>query len=606
MLTGCNNNALSHRLVDDKHIFLYQRWQELLDSRTLDLYQYSILNTSVACNELAEVIDKTITGLLTSRQNIDDVKAECLSILKSDDILPKHDMALYKTLLRIVGSKIEAKQKQESPEYKNGAFNTSLNRLKHQLMTPVRLLSSKYIHYVLDEIKFDIDNYNQIKLDKHLSFLISECIYRGWSAKGLFALSKCFEGAGCTEEKWLKFSGEFLSAQESSFEIYYSIKIETRPGISARDVISIIQSLGLEVKKGSEIIDSFSARGDLCTKLDAKTYYIVVSLSASDMDSAALSAINQLNKKLSVATFYNTINPWIVNTPQIVVYCNNTSKAMPLKIKDVFKTYDYIDSANNVFEDTKSILINPNKALIMNRLHTAFSYTNLSRSSLFQETKYISLWIAIESLMRTGQYPDIISHIKCVLPEILSISYIYRIIRNFSEDCIRCGVKNEPSLGITMEILNKKQLVIDLIKIFKDPIKFALLEQRCQINKLLFFRCAEIHRLLNKNSIIVEEFEDFVEKTRWHIQRLYRIRNEISHAVFQADKSLTIYIEHLYAYLSQLISDVVYYIEHKHVDSIEEAVSIIPEDYRTFIELVEMDYIENRDVLSNGIIDILK
>lgn len=212
----------------------------------------------------------------------------------------------------------------------------------------------------------------------------------------------------------------------------------------------------MTVKKGAEIIDDDVNRNDLYSKLEATRYYIVVNISSFDLHSATLSAINQLNRKLSVATFYIAINPWIANSPQIVVLCVNTMLAEALKITDVFKTYDYVDSTNNVFEDTKNILVNSNKTLIMNRLHAAFSYTNLSRSSLFQETKYISLWIALESLMRTGQYPDIISHIKYVLPEILSVRYIYRIIRNFSEDCIRCGFKTEPLLILIWKLQIKK------------------------------------------------------------------------------------------------------------------------------------------------------
>ena len=98
---------------------------------------------------------------------------------------------------------------------------------------------------------------------------------------------------------------------------------------------------------------------------------------------------------------------------------------------------------------------------------------------VFQENKYISLWIALESVMRTGQYSDIISHVKCVLPEIMCIRYIYRVVRNFSEDCIRCGIPNDSALNINMLLLNKKALVQQLIEIFRDPQNYAILYTRC-------------------------------------------------------------------------------------------------------------------------------
>jgi hypothetical protein len=58
------------------------------------MYQYNVLNSCVACNELADVIGKAISGLQTSRQNVVDSKSEALSILKSNEILKKHNKPL--------------------------------------------------------------------------------------------------------------------------------------------------------------------------------------------------------------------------------------------------------------------------------------------------------------------------------------------------------------------------------------------------------------------------------------------------------------------------------------------------------------------------------
>ena len=48
MLSNSNDSRLRQKNVDNKYIFFFQRWQELLESRTLDMYQYNILNTYVA------------------------------------------------------------------------------------------------------------------------------------------------------------------------------------------------------------------------------------------------------------------------------------------------------------------------------------------------------------------------------------------------------------------------------------------------------------------------------------------------------------------------------------------------------------------------------
>lgn len=54
----------------------------------------------------------------------------------------------------------------------------------------------------------------------------------------------------------------------------------------------------------------------------------------------------------------------------------------------------------------------------------AFGYANISRASLFQEEKYMNLWVALESLARTRMYPDIISNVKQTVPAAMSLIYI--------------------------------------------------------------------------------------------------------------------------------------------------------------------------------------
>lgn len=605
MLSNSNDSRLRQKNVDNKYIFFFQRWQELLESRTLDMYQYNILNTYVACVELIDVIEKTMSGLLTSRINVDDCKDEALSIVKCDEILEKHNRPLRNLLLRILGSKIDGKARGDILDDKNGAQYISLNRLKFQLQTPVRQLEQHYLSYVLEELKASIDAQDKAKTEICMKALISQCISMGWSTKGLFLLSELFEGEKSELEKWTAFKNRITTDGNTFFEIYYSIKIETRPGMGAENVRDTIRAVGLRINTGSEIINGDENRRDLYSKLSAETTYIISEVSAADLYSAVLAVINTLNSKLSIATFYNTISPWIANSPQIVAYNKSSHTALALRLTDIFKTYDYIDSNNGVFEDTNRIFTNGAKEHITTKLSAAFAYTNLSRSSLFQETKYISLWIALESVMRTGQYSDIISHVKFVLPEILCIRYFYRMVRNFSEDCIRCGFKTETSIGIDMQSANKKELVKQLICIFRDSQAYQVLHTRCRANSLLDYRCSEIHELLNDPTAIIQKFEHYTQKIRWHIQRLYRIRNEITHSAFQEDKSLVIYIEHLYTYLAQLMSEVVYYVEHKNVSTVEEAYAIILESYRTYYELLKEGGLQVADVLPTGVIEIV-
>lgn len=606
MLAKSNDEKLK-RFLKEKYIFFYQVWQEMLDYRTQDMYRYNILNTCVACIELEDVIEKTMSGLFTSKQNVDDAKAETIHIIENDDILEKHNRHLKNLLMGVLGTRIEGKARGDIRDDKTGAQYISLNRLKYQLKTPIKILKTHYINYILEELKSNIDMQNKEMIYKCTNILISQCIADGWSSRGLFNLCECFNVNHTTDDEWNYFKTKLANRNGNTFYIYYHVKIETKSELSAQNVRDTINNLDIEVKLGADIIRENQNTNFLHSKIDPTKTYIVKDIIATDLYAAGLNVINYLNNKLSISTFYNIIQPNIVNTSQIIVYDVNKNVAETLKLTDIFKTYDYIDCKNSVFEDTNGIFNDNEKQDIQNKISSAFAYTNLSRISIFQETKYISLWIALESLMRTGQYEDIISHIKKVLPKIMCIRYLYRIVRNFSEDCIRCNLKKNENLDIDMTTENKKELVKKLINVFRNENKYQYLLNFCNKNSLLTYRCNEIHNLLNDKTLIKNKFNDYVQKIEWHIQRLYRIRNEITHSAFKDNKSLVIYIEHLYTYLAQVISELVFYIQNKGTSSVEETFAILVETYNVYYNILTKDNgtMQIKDILPYGVIEII-
>ena len=93
MLKGSNNSQLKHINIQDIYIPFYQIWQELFDSRTLDVYQYRVMNSLYALIELESVILKTIEGLYITDHNIDVCREE-LIYSKRDSVFVKYSKAL--------------------------------------------------------------------------------------------------------------------------------------------------------------------------------------------------------------------------------------------------------------------------------------------------------------------------------------------------------------------------------------------------------------------------------------------------------------------------------------------------------------------------------
>lgn len=275
----------------------------------------------------------------------------------------------------------------------------------------------------------------------------------------------------------------------------------------------------------------------------------------------------------------------------------------------LYETHDYLDSSNRIFESTLALFSGENRYSIREKLQGAFVYTNISRASLFQEEKFMNLWIALESLARTDMYSDIILNIKESVPAAMTLRYIYRIVRNFIEDCKRCEIDfifSKCSIDVQQE--TKQNMVKEFIALIKDPILYSELKEKCKYNSLLFNRVDSIKSLVTDVNYTKIKVENHYKRVYWHIQRLYRIRNEIAHAALREKSSLILYIEHLYDYLSTYISEIVTCLSGKELETIEDALCYIKDNYFVFVDMVkngDYDIIE-KNVLASGIINLIK
>lgn len=309
-----------------------------------------------------------------------------------------------------------------------------------------------------------------------------------------------------------------------------------------------------------------------------------------------------------MASFYNLVNAWDLSSVSIVVINNANTYHKSLNAEQLYKTYDYLDSSGSIFEDTKKVFIDEKKKVLREKLTGTFGYANISRASLFQEEKYMNLWIALESLARTKMYQDIISNVKQTVPAAMSLRYIYRIIRNYVEDCIRCNIEFDfRDHVIDMKQETKQKLVRETIEIFQDDQLYAQLLEKSKVNSLLKYRTEMINNMLKNVKELQQKVRNHHDRVEWQIQRLYRIRNEIVHSALQNETSLVVYIEHLYDYLATYIAEIVTCMSEGKEKTFEETLAIIKDNYDVFVEFIEQGDIQliKESVLKTGIISLI-
>ncbi|MBO6230460.1 MAG: hypothetical protein J6O50_07815 [Ruminiclostridium sp.] len=569
------NIDLLRKKVESKYIFFVQLWHELLDQRTLDTYQYKLLNSYSALCELITVIDKTRTGIFTSSHNIIDCVDECAQIVKSDIILKKNNQMLWNRLVNHLSKHSREKNEQLA--------------LKFQVEYAISELKEQYSVWIHKELNTAISDDNKESIIYCTKALISQCIYNGWSTKSLYKCDRFFyKYKDVPNYDSMQSFSNYLSSGDKEFIVYISVSNFTYK--QPPNIINELEKLDFTIKSTDQIKSDYRDDNERLIHLfESSKAYFSIDVKAKDIYSSAYKAVQILSDKINVLSFYNIIDTWDISNIKMISVDNSSAYGIPLTSSDLFKTYDYIDTSGFIFENTVKIMNDHALMEIIDKLRASFSYANISRASLFQQEKYMTLWIALESLSRTEMYDDIISNVKNTVPAALSTRYLFRIIRNFAEDLIRCNIDLRFNGGTFYDIKDssKTKVVSNLIAIIKNDILYPKLEEKCNCSDLLHYRINEIKTILTDVKYAVCKFTNYHQHISWQIQRLYRIRNEIAHSATIDKNSLTIYTEHLFDYLSTFVSEIVSCTQKSKFKNIGEIYCKIQDNYAVFQELVK-------------------
>lgn len=421
MLKDKNNDKLLSRGVNEQYHLFYQLWLELLNLKTLDTYQYRVLYSIKALNELITVIDNRLNGFYQTNDNIQVCQKECLELVKNDYIIRKNYIHEYSLLLKHLGKKRELPTEQKT--------------LKHQIKIIINKIQINYFNLLASDLYNAISAHNNSITISLTNILISYCLDIGWSTKALENKILVFKKASSSEEKWNEFINSISHNSQSQYCILINLFLRSS-SLSMEQISEILSDFGVFTKDYDTLCAEYSYAAD---KLKKRTY-MVVNVTAYDIHSATMQSLNKISEALNMLSFYNIINEWNIKDIKFVALDLSQSFVKLILPADLYGTYDYLDSSSKIFEHTKQIFSNKDQKKLQNKLRGVFGYANISKNSLFQEEKYMNIWVALESLARTDLCPNIILNVLDNVPSALCIRYIYRLTRNFCEDLNRCGV----------------------------------------------------------------------------------------------------------------------------------------------------------------------
>lgn len=565
---------LNEKNVDPKYFLFYQLWLELTDEKTLDTYQFKIMNTISALEELKKVLIQRLNRHHSDNKNIEECSKELLQLVGKDYVLKEQYPIIKNRLLSHLSLKCDTDATQRT--------------LIHQIDYCLKIIKKDYFQKLMLSLEESIENNIISEIIGKTNQLVSCCVARGWSAKALGKLISILNDTGSHPENWNHFKNRMLNENLDEYRICIPLCIRPisaagQKNIEALEKVKIrICDMGISLVDGQNIIDEYP---NLQENVKSNQPYVDIREKSYDVYSASHRAISTYANVLNALSFYNLVEAWnIRDVSWIAVNTTNGYKCL-MKSRDLYSTYDYLEGASRIFRSSEE-LDKSTKGTLKAKLRATYSYANIGKVSYAQEDKYINLWVALESLCRTDMYPNIISNVLETVPAALCSKYIYRCIRNFAEDCLRCGVNFDLSVkNIQLKHPDKKKVVEEIISALNNNELYNEMLDKCAVNSLLSERCEEMYKLATDAEIMFSRIDQHYSNVKWQLSRLYRIRNEIAHSALNDTVSLLQYIEHLEDYLTTFVAEIIQCWEDHRDSDVEEIFEMIKDNYREYSDI---------------------
>lgn len=600
MLKNMNNDVLAEKSICENYYLFYQIWKELTDRRTLDSYQFRVMNSISILTELNNIILFQLEGAPKQNHHIKECCLEAQEIIQSDVIIKKHFRTHWNKLLNCLNKKIDS--------------TASLRSLHYMIEYTYNALNPTYLPCLFSELEqaFIDNNYNLI--GRLTNAIVSYCVFIGWSHTALYSLIDLLEGSSKNPLKWSTFKESLLSPEDKTYKVYIPIKILPNPpaGTSrinfTKTVYSAITTAGIDILTEESIKSKYSI---LENEKISREKYMQFTETAYDAFSACTKASEKCSTVLNMLSFYNYIKPW--NTDQLLfltIECDTDlfEKISPGKLHS---TTNHLINGKKIFETSKNLLITNNSTLGA-KLRSSYSFLNIGKGSTSLEDKFINTWVALESLCRSDAYENIATNILNVVPPALCLKYIYRLFNNFIEDCFRCSIDlsfSDPDITI-MKKNRHETRVRDLFAILNNKNLSQELERRCLVNTLLGQRYKRIYSLATDSQIMFDAIKQHYQTTKRQLARLYRIRNQIAHTGSVSIDSLALYTDHLTNYLVTFTIEMVAAAGIKNENRAEVLIELIRNSYDVFLQIANekdpnIHQANLSKLLDRGIIDYL-
>lgn len=553
-----------------QRLFL-QRWTELFHPQTMDSYAVKVLNARGALAELVSVLQGILQHEIAG-WHLEHVWEETREKVLADIALQKFGPQLRK---RIVEALTKPPSASNRPE---------LMRNLEEISFLLDQMAEKYLNWLTEGLADAIADDDLDEVDAIAGSLASELATRR-HPHSLYDLGFMLKDG--FDQNWGKFL-EIVHKPRQTFLVFLPIMADS----ALLDKFS--QQLEFTLLPTREL----AGRGhdlEYVRKTVGSTLpntFALIQVEAEDLRTAGVIASDRLQSSANAIHLFYDESKMSLPLHWALVEIDQPGGRPHLKkvlIRERSRSFEREGQMKNVLWVLAESDASPETK---RRVQTVVDYCAYAKKTRTLSSRFLHNWVALETLF--GYAQDGFKLTELYLPALLNLEYIFRLVRNFIDDCSRCGVRLDAIPGMKTAVT--RQVVHRMLDVLTNSAETSRLFDLTRDEDLLAFRARQLHGHLAKGTKVARLLTSHHKRLQWHLYRLYRIRNDLVHFGRQTPLTAAC-LPHLEDYVGRALARLTHLMRKHNLRDIRRAAVLGYHSYHMSVEQVNSDTPYDPDIL---------
>ncbi|WFN36986.1 hypothetical protein L1994_00905 [Methanomicrobium antiquum] len=517
--------------------FFAEIQNEMLFHYTIDSYRAYTFNSHTLINELNDVLKEVINGFIDAKALIPIIE-EINNSTKNDFVI----RAILNNKSNVLSKLLETIKNLASESNRQDYYK--FEKYVVELESFCSFLDYRYFA----ELKSQIVNIMQNPKEKdkiiQLSqYLIPELIFAGFSKEYIYSKNKdfFFGQNSINNISQIKDFIKFFENQDKYYEVSFKVNSDF-----CNFTDKLLEGFKIYISKECPKVNTPTWHYNEFTRLnEGYSHFLTIKeIIAKDPYSARTDGEKYLDQLFDFIRYFihDSKCSWdnyglcifheINDEENKDFFVARPSISPMLKIKDDKDTNEALMKSIRLFVHLDSTSIY--------RLYNSLNLHSCAISSETPENQLISLWTALETLLPPpGNSKARITHFVSTMYPILGRDYIIKLITDLIRNIYLYLEKDKVQTLFSLVETNYPELYSELQPVEKCSLLIILYNNDSNIKKeinevigdnvLLRNRFYAISQILKDTNSIKEKIESHNNRVKWHLQRIYRARNLITH-----------------------------------------------------------------------------